>query len=69
MRRAMTDWPEGLPVGGCNVYNLRYADDATLIATSVADMAELLKRVKVESERLGLRFNVSKTKIMAISPD
>ena len=68
MRRAMTDWPEGLPVGGCNVYNLRYADDATLIATSVADMAELLKRVKVESELLGLRFNVTKTKIMAIGP-
>ena len=41
MRRAMADWPEGLPVGGYNVNNLRYADDTTLIATSVADMAEL----------------------------
>ena len=59
-----------LPVGGYTVNNLRYADDTTLIATSVADMAELLKRVKVESELLGLRLNVSKTKIMAvIGPD
>ena len=41
----------------------------TLIAPSVADMAELLKRVKVESELLGLRLNVSKTKIIAIGPD
>ena len=59
----------GLTVGGYNVNNLRYADDTTLIATSVADMAELLKRVKVESELLGLHLNVSKTKIMAIGPD
>ena len=51
-----------LPVGGYNVNNLRYA-------TSVADMAELLKRVKVESELLSLRPNVSKTKNMAIGPD
>ena len=65
----MEDWPGGLAVGGYNVNNLRYADDTTLIATSVADMAELLKRVKVESELLGLRLNVSKTKIMAIGPD
>ena len=69
MRRAVADWPEGLPVGGYNVNNLHYADDTTLIATSVADMAELLKRVKVESELLGLRLNVSKTTIMAIAPD
>ena len=48
----------------CN--NLRYAGGTTLIATSVADMAELLKRAKVESELLGLRLNVSKTKIMAM---
>ena len=66
MRRAVADWPAGLPVGGYNVNNLRYADNTTLIATSVADMAELLKRVKVESELLGLHLNVSKTKIMAI---
>ena len=64
MRRALADWPGGLSVGGSNVNNLRYADDTILIATSVADMAELLKRVKV-----GLRLNVSKTKIMAIGPD
>ena len=65
----MVDWPGGLPVGGCNVNNLHYADGTTLIATSVADMAELLKRVQVESELLGQRLNVSKTKIMAIGPD
>ena len=65
----MADWPGGLPVGGYNVTNLRYADDATLIATSVANMAEFLKRVKVESELLCLRLNVSRTKIMAKGPD
>ena len=65
----MEDSPGGLAVGGYNVNNLRYADDTTLIAISVADMAELLKRVKVESELLGLHLNVSKTKIMAIGPD
>ena len=72
----MTDWPGGLPVGGYNVTNLRYADDTTLIATSVANMAEFLKRVKVESELLCLRLNVSRTrlnvsrtKIMAKGPD
>ena len=69
MRRAVADWPGGLPVGGFNVNNLRYADDTTLITTCVADMAEPLKRVKVESELLGLRLNVSKTKIVAIGPD
>ena len=65
----MADWPGGLPVGGYSVNNLRYADGTTLIATSGAEMAELLKWVKVESELLGLRLNVSKTKIMAIRPD
>ena len=59
----------GPAVGGYNINNLRYADDTTLIATSVADMAELLKRVKLVSELLGLCLNVSKTKILAIGPD
>ena len=52
MRRALGDWPGGLPVGGYNVNNLRYADDTILISTSVADMVELLKRVKLENELL-----------------
>ena len=69
MRRTVADWPGGLPVSCYNVNNLRFADDTILIATSVADMAELLKRVEVESELLGLNLNVSKTKIMAIGPD
>ena len=43
MRRAVADLPGDLPVGGYNVNNPRYADNTTLIATSVADMAELLK--------------------------
>ena len=55
----MADWPGSLPVGGSNVNNLHYADDTTLIATSVADMAELLKRVKVESELLSLRLKLN----------
>ena len=65
----MAGWPDGLPVGGYKVNNLCYADDTTLIATSVADMADLLNRVKVENELLGLRLNVSKPKIMAIVLD
>ena len=69
MRRAVADWPGGLPVGGYNFNNIHHADDTTLIATSVADMAQLLKRVEEESALLGLRLNVIKTKIMAIGPD
>ena len=64
----MEDWPGGLGVGSHKVNSLRCADDTTLIATSEADMAELLKGVKVESELLGLHLNVSETKIMAIGP-
>ena len=51
----MADWPGGLPVCSYNANNLHYADDTTLITTSEADMAELMKRVKVESE-LSLRL-------------
>jgi hypothetical protein len=69
MRRAMDGWSGGLSIGGRKVSNLRYADDTTLITTSMTEMAELLNRVKEESERLGLRLNVSKTKLMAIGPD
>ena len=69
MRRALADWNRGLSVGGRNISNLRYADDTTLLATSSSDLEELLLKVKAESESLGLKLNVSKTKIMIVGGD
>ena len=63
------DWSGGLSIGGRKVHNLRYADDTSLIATSMAEMTTLLNRVKDESEQLGLRLNVTKTKLMTIGRD
>ena len=54
----------GLRVGGRKVDNLRYADDTTLIAESMEDLTKLIYQVKKESEKLGLRLNVKKTKVM-----
>ena len=48
--------------------NLRYADDTTLMAESVEELKSLLMKVKEESEKVGLTFNIQKTKIMASSP-
>ena len=48
-----------------NINNLRYADDTTLMAESEEDLTSLLMKVKEESEKVGLRFNIQKTKIMA----
>ena len=56
----------GLP--GENINNLRYTDDTTLMAESEGELKSLLKKVKEESEKVGLKFNVQKTKIMASSP-
>ena len=51
-----------------NVNNLRYADDTTFVAESEEELKSLLMKVKVESEKVGLKLNVHKTKIMASSP-
>ena len=51
-----------------NISNLRYADDTTLMAESEEELRSLLMKVKVESEKVGLMFNIQKTKIMAFGP-
>ena len=51
-----------------NINNLRYADDATLMAESEEELKSLLMKVKVDSEKVGLKLNIQKTKIMASGP-
>ena len=55
-------------LGGRNFNNLRYADDTTLMAEREEKLKSLLKKVKEESEKVGLKLNIQKTKIMASSP-
>ena len=58
----------GIKIARRNINNLRYADDTTLIAESKEELKSLLIKVKEESEKIGLNFNIQKTKIMASSP-
>ena len=58
----------GIKIAGRNINNLRYADDTTLMAESEEEIKSLLMKVKVESEKAGLKFNIQKTKIMASCP-
>ena len=58
----------GIKIAGRNINNLRYADDTTLMAESGEELKSLLMKVKEESEKVGLKFNIQKTKIMASSP-
>ena len=58
----------GIKIARRNINNLRYADDTTLMAESEEDLKSLLMKVKEESEKVGLKFNIQKTKIMASSP-
>ena len=58
----------GIKVAGRNINNLRYADDTTLMAESEEELKSLLMKVKVESEQVGLKLNIQKTKIMASGP-
>ena len=58
----------GIKMARRNINNLRYADDTTLMAESEEDLKSLLMKVKDESEKFGLKFNIQKTKIMASSP-
>ena len=58
----------GIKIAGRNISNLRYADDTTLMAESEEKLKSLLIKVKVESEKVGLKLNIQKTKIMASAP-
>ena len=58
----------GIKIAGRNINNLRYADDTTLIAESEEELKSLLMKVKVESEKVGLKLNIQKMKIMASDP-
>ena len=58
----------GIKIAGRNINNLRYADDTTLMAESEEELKSLLMRVKEGSEKVGLKLNIQKTKIMASSP-
>ena len=58
----------GINIAGRNINNLRYADDITLIVESEEELKSLLMKVKEESEKVGLNFNIQETKIMASGP-
>ena len=58
----------GIKIAGRNINNLRYADDTTLMAESEEELKNFLMKVKEESEKVGLKLNIQKTKIMASSP-
>ena len=58
----------GIKIAGRNLNNLTYADDTTLMAESEEELKSLLIKVKVESEKVGLKLNIQKTKIMASGP-
>ena len=64
------DWKTqaGIKIAGRNINNLRYADDATIMAKSEEELKSLLMNMKEESEKVGLKLNIQKTKIMASGP-
>jgi len=69
MRNAgLEETQAGIKIAGRNINNLRYADDSTLVAESEEELKSLLMKVKVESEKVGLKLNIQKTKIMASGP-
>ena len=69
MRNAgLEETQTGIKISGRNINNLRYGDDTTLVAESEEELKSLLMKVKEESEKVGLKFNIQKTKIMASSP-
>ena len=69
MRNAGLDEAEArIKIAGRNINNLRYADDTTLMAESEEERKSLLMKVKEESEKVGLKLNIQKTKIMACGP-
>ena len=69
MRNARLDKAQaGIKIAGRNINHLRYADDTILMAEREEELKSLLMKVKVESEQVGLKLNIQKTKIMASSP-
>ena len=69
MRNAgLKETQAGIKIARRNLNNLRYADDTTLMAESEEELKSLLMKVKVESEKVGLKLNIQKTKIMASGP-
>ena len=69
MRNSRLDEAQaGIKIAGRNTNNLRYADDTTLLAESKEELKSLLMKVKEESEKVGLKLNIQKTKIMACGP-
>ena len=69
MRNAgLEETQAGIKISGRNINNLRYADDTTLMAESEEELKSLLRKVKEESEKVGLKLNIQKTKIMASGP-
>ena len=64
----LEDTQAGIKIARRNINNLRYADDTTLMAESEEELKNLLMKVKEESEKIGLKLNIQKTKIMAPSP-
>ena len=69
MRNAgLEETQAGIKIAGRNISHLRYADDTTLMAESEEKLKSLLMKVKAESEKVGLKFNIQKTKIMASGP-
>ena len=66
MRNAgLEETQAGIQIAGRNINNLRYADDITLMAESEEELKSLLMKVKEESEKIGLKLNIQKTKILA----
>ena len=69
MRNAgLNEAPTGIKIAGININNLRYADDTTLMEESEEELKSLLMKVREESEKVGLKLNIQKTKIMASGP-
>ena len=69
MRNAgLEETQAGIKIAGRNINHLRYADDTTLMAESEEELKSLLMKVKVESEKVGLKLNIQKTKIMTSVP-
>ena len=67
--RCWAGWTQaGIKIAGRSINNLRYADDTTLTAESEKELKSLLMKVKKESEKVGLKLNIQKTKIMASGP-
>ena len=69
MRNTGLETQAGIKIAGRNINNLRYADDTTLMAESEEELKSLLMRVKEESEKVGLKLNIQKTKVMASGPN